>query len=370
MDTALTKRRQKLLNPSKSSQNNRQSSIQDKGLICTICQAPATGFNFAVITCMCCKAFFRRNALLGLQSLQCRYLTENCAINLKTRRDCSFCRLKKCFDVGMKKELILSEDSKRLKREKILQNRQMTSRLGCSMDSSNTKTSSLLSCADLDCIKSICDAFDEYCRIPMILFEKNEHELLGQQPIKSRIKLQHYVRYYTKYEAALVNFLKSLSDLKDFFDEQQTCLIMHNIRFLIRVSVAETIDDQLPVWPGVNLLLETIFGTSLLNETDILLHKLKVDISDSACIRLLVVVLLFSTYTSYNGDIDTLIIYRIQEKYTKLLWLYLVQNYGEQVACQKLVIITNSCLHLVKIGHLADLRRQQIQWDNIFLSLE
>jgi hypothetical protein len=34
-----------------------------EGLICIICEGPAHGYNFDVITCESCKAFFRRNAL-------------------------------------------------------------------------------------------------------------------------------------------------------------------------------------------------------------------------------------------------------------------------------------------------------------------
>lgn len=34
-----------------------------EGLICSICDAPAHGYNFDAITCESCKAFFRRNAL-------------------------------------------------------------------------------------------------------------------------------------------------------------------------------------------------------------------------------------------------------------------------------------------------------------------
>ena len=33
------------------------------GLICSICDGPAHGYNFDAITCESCKAFFRRNAL-------------------------------------------------------------------------------------------------------------------------------------------------------------------------------------------------------------------------------------------------------------------------------------------------------------------
>ena len=36
---------------------------KNDGLICSICQGPAHGYNFDAITCESCKAFFRRNAL-------------------------------------------------------------------------------------------------------------------------------------------------------------------------------------------------------------------------------------------------------------------------------------------------------------------
>ncbi len=52
-----------------------QKSIKKRklhpGLICRICGDVARGMNFDVITCMSCKAFFRRHAL---QSLVRRYL--------------------------------------------------------------------------------------------------------------------------------------------------------------------------------------------------------------------------------------------------------------------------------------------------------
>ena len=40
--------------------NNRR---KNEGLMCSICQGPAHGYNFDAITCESCKAFFRRNAL-------------------------------------------------------------------------------------------------------------------------------------------------------------------------------------------------------------------------------------------------------------------------------------------------------------------
>uniref|UniRef100_A0A7E4V2L3 Nuclear receptor domain-containing protein n=1 Tax=Panagrellus redivivus TaxID=6233 RepID=A0A7E4V2L3_PANRE len=81
---------------------------------CRVCGDHATGYNFNVITCESCKAFFRRNALRPkLQTdFKCPY-SDDCEINAVSRRFCQKCRLKKCFDVGMKKEWILNEEQLR-----------------------------------------------------------------------------------------------------------------------------------------------------------------------------------------------------------------------------------------------------------------
>ncbi|CAG2173965.1 unnamed protein product [Oppiella nova] len=97
--------------------------MNDKELskICGICGDKALGYNFNAITCESCKAFFRRNALRN-KEFKCPF-DGNCKIDLVTRRFCQRCRLKKCFDIGMKKEWILSEEEKVMKRSKIAENR-------------------------------------------------------------------------------------------------------------------------------------------------------------------------------------------------------------------------------------------------------
>ncbi|KAL8598366.1 hypothetical protein ACOMHN_047687 [Nucella lapillus] len=85
--------------------------------ICLVCGDKALAHNFDVITCESCKAFFRRNALKS-QSLQRCMFQNNCTIDKNTRRFCPSCRLKKCFDIGMKADLMLDEEERRLRREK------------------------------------------------------------------------------------------------------------------------------------------------------------------------------------------------------------------------------------------------------------
>lgn len=89
---------------------------------CYVCGAKAHGYNFDQITCESCKAFFRRNALKSMDKFRCRN-NNNCVITSATRKRCKRCRLTKCFKVGMRKEWILTEEEKRLKRRKIERNR-------------------------------------------------------------------------------------------------------------------------------------------------------------------------------------------------------------------------------------------------------
>lgn len=48
---------------------------------------------------------------------------EQCEITTVTRRFCQKCRLEKCFSIGMKKDHIMSDEEKIVKRQKIEENR-------------------------------------------------------------------------------------------------------------------------------------------------------------------------------------------------------------------------------------------------------
>jgi len=279
-----------------------------------------------------------------------------------TRRDCSYCRLKKCFQVGMKKESVSTDDVKRLKRENISANRQMTLTLIKRTNSLNENDSIYL--------RNISNAYEEYCRLPIMTYEKHEYESICHQPIKSRIKFQHYMESYQKHQTSLNAFFQQLPELRQFSNEEQKALLSHNVRFLMKINSIETIDDSFPIWGAVNLLLEIIYGKSLVECIDQCLHEFKYHLNDPRCTQLFLIILLFSTSNKYDGHINTSVLHRIQEKYTVLLWTYLKERYGELIACQKFALIIRYCLHLQSICYLMDLKIQDVQWQEILLSTQ
>jgi hypothetical protein len=69
---------------------------------CVICGDKSSGKHYGVATCEGCKSFFKRSVRKDL-SYTCRG-NHNCPVDQHHRNQCQYCRLKKCFRVGMKKE--------------------------------------------------------------------------------------------------------------------------------------------------------------------------------------------------------------------------------------------------------------------------
>lgn len=67
--------------------------------------------------CPSCRAFFRRSVQSGYNVSYCCVKNEDCTITLRTRKNCQYCRYKRCLDVGMKTTWVLSEDERKKKFE-------------------------------------------------------------------------------------------------------------------------------------------------------------------------------------------------------------------------------------------------------------
>ena len=69
---------------------------------CAVCGDRATGKHYGANSCDGCKGFFRRSVRKN-HMYSCRF-KKNCLIDKDKRNQCRFCRLKKCFRAGMRKE--------------------------------------------------------------------------------------------------------------------------------------------------------------------------------------------------------------------------------------------------------------------------
>uniref|UniRef100_A0A3B3HC16 Vitamin D receptor alpha n=1 Tax=Oryzias latipes TaxID=8090 RepID=A0A3B3HC16_ORYLA len=90
--------------------------------ICGVCGDKATGFHFNAMTCEGCKGFFRRS-MKRKASFTCPF-NGSCNITKDNRRHCQACRLKRCIDIGMMKEFILTDEEVQRKKEMIMKRKE------------------------------------------------------------------------------------------------------------------------------------------------------------------------------------------------------------------------------------------------------
>ncbi|XP_006001685.1 nuclear receptor subfamily 2 group F member 6 isoform X1 [Latimeria chalumnae] len=71
---------------------------------CVVCGDKSSGKHYGAFTCEGCKSFFKRSIRRNL-NYTCRS-NRDCQIDQHHRNQCQYCRLKKCFRVGMRKEAV------------------------------------------------------------------------------------------------------------------------------------------------------------------------------------------------------------------------------------------------------------------------
>ncbi|XP_019629636.1 PREDICTED: hepatocyte nuclear factor 4-gamma-like isoform X9 [Branchiostoma belcheri] len=79
---------------------------------CAICGDRATGKHYGAASCDGCKGFFRRSVRKN-HVYTCRF-NRMCVVDKDKRNQCRYCRLKKCFRAGMKKEGTVQNERDRI----------------------------------------------------------------------------------------------------------------------------------------------------------------------------------------------------------------------------------------------------------------
>jgi len=91
---------------------------------CAVCfqPIPKDRIHYGGISCYSCRAFFRRNTQRDELPL-CKS-EGNCRITYADRKQCSACRYASCLRIGMKPELVLTEDDKKRRFKKFLKKKE------------------------------------------------------------------------------------------------------------------------------------------------------------------------------------------------------------------------------------------------------
>ncbi|CAF1330557.1 unnamed protein product [Rotaria sordida] len=272
-------------NQSKSVKTQKKST----DLICTICGDRAIGYNYAVLSCASCKAFFHRNGHQDLKRFKCLTDHGQCVIDYLISRKCFRCRLERCFAMGMRKDLILNQEQIQ-RRKDSGRNRNISSKhsstieLANSSPTSNSKPNS----------ESVLLTFDEIDRLFMDMNQNNDNIIVRQSIDSNQIEENILLESLTVEDLEAINniqssFLSIVNECEEFtnFDDpfdrssELICCLQFNNEIALRLSMNE-------------------------NEP------------------------------SFK---DSLAVYRVQSYYTKLLWNYMIKKQGE----------TKTCKHFIKL---------------------
>lgn len=316
---------------------------------CAICGAPAIGRNFDAMTCLSCKAFFRRNAYNGHLIYTCR-VSSACEITMTTRRYCSACRLKKCFKQGMKKELIRSLSAINQATHKARHpNSSVSSTTSLpTLDLLSHHDRSNLSADDWNVLTNIRNSYEDYCIRPFL----DSHQVIPlvppKQPYRSRLKLQRLVDLRYKYCVCVASYIKRIlqydtysssydSDYPYLRDSYQS-LITSNACELMRSKVLECVP-----WEHDQLALSSVLSEEILQRLGVILNTFKTLIPyDPVIMKLFLIILVLSCrisplvnkthYTTMDfNPLPKNFLYS-QNFYITLLWKYVQHRLGPQEA--------------------------------------
>ncbi|KAK6186394.1 hypothetical protein SNE40_008437 [Patella caerulea] len=106
------------------------STGQGVSQFCAICGDRATGKHYGASSCDGCKGFFRRSVRKS-HIYTCRF-NRNCIVDKDKRNQCRYCRLRKCFRAGMKKEAVQNERDRISVRRTSYEDMTSTGALACS----------------------------------------------------------------------------------------------------------------------------------------------------------------------------------------------------------------------------------------------
>lgn len=223
--------------------------------LCVVCGDKASGYHYNALTCEGCKGFFRRSITKNAV-YKCKN-GGNCEMDMYMRRKCQECRLKKCKEMGMLAECLLTEiqcKSKRLRKNTKLSSdecvREETDGADAKQVTSTTKPSKKveLTQEQLSLLNYILDAYNKY-RIPLDMTKS-----LLQEQFSADENFILLTEMATSHVQVLVEFTKRLPGFQSLDHEDQIALLKGSAVEAMFLRSAQIFTRKLP--HGHNEVLE------------------------------------------------------------------------------------------------------------------
>lgn len=304
-----------------------------KPLICSVCGDIARGLNFDVLTCMSCKAFFRRNALEKGKHLRCS-MENDCEINRFSRGNCSACRLKKCFALGMNPQLIRSVSGP----TKAISRRQRQT----------TSSTSQNKIVDVAADHRFTMTFDEWSLLSHILKAYDEQNLIQRAnialkrqlslPPKLRSKKVSTIDFLATFYSSIRSFIENSPYFETLAPSIRRLIMENNLNGTGSLSLLYTA-AQSKLFDNLSLIVtcNEFYGSDYVRENQRLLERME---NNGTLIKLMLIILAFASNSSplvYNqsamppinsSEWSSSSLLRIQNIFITMMWKYLIRQYG------------------------------------------
>ncbi|XP_034735314.1 bile acid receptor isoform X2 [Etheostoma cragini] len=219
--------------------------------LCVVCGDKASGYHYNALTCEGCKGFFRRSITKNAV-YKCK-TGGNCEMDMYMRRKCQECRLRKCKEMGMLAECLLTEiqcKSKRLRKNTKASPGQSTGDETEGAD--NTDNKQVTSTTKLSkekvkitkeqqaLVKSIVDAYNKH-QIPQDVTKK-----LLQEQYSAEENFLLLTEMATSQVQVLVEFTKNIPGFLTLDREDQIALLKGSAVEAMFLRSAQVLSKRMP----------------------------------------------------------------------------------------------------------------------------
>ncbi|XP_029455587.1 bile acid receptor isoform X2 [Rhinatrema bivittatum] len=235
--------------------------------LCVVCGDKASGYHYNALTCEGCKGFFRRSITKNAV-YKCKN-GGNCEMDMYMRRKCQACRLRKCRQMGMLAECLLTEiqcKSKRLRKNVKQPSEKPTSDDSNGADLKQVTSTTKLNRVNVEftpeqqnLLQYIMDSYNRQC-IPQYIAKK-----LLQEDFSAEENFLLLTEMATSHVQVLVEFTKKLPGFQTLDHEDQIALLKGSAVEAMFLRSAEIFNRKMPQGHA-HLLEERIRNSGMSND--------------------------------------------------------------------------------------------------------